>query len=121
MLAHCREGLPDEACGILAGRGNEVSHIYLMTNAERSPVSYLMDSGEQFRVMRDLRELNLSMVAIFHSHPASAPYPSHKDVSLAFYEDSFYVIVGLTEETPVVKAFSIKDGAVKEIEIRTEA
>jgi proteasome lid subunit RPN8/RPN11 len=117
MLAHCREAGPNEACGILGGKGREVSELYRTGNAENSPVSYLMDSKEQFRVLKDMREKGLSMVGIFHSHPASAAYPSPKDVSLAFYEDAAYVIVGLAGEEPDVKAFSIRQGEIIEIDI----
>jgi len=117
MLAHCKEGYPNEACGILAGNGSEVSRLYKLTNIERSPVSYLMDSGEQFRVMREMREKGLSMLAIFHSHPSSAPYPSQKDINLAFYDDAVYLIISLVGEEPDIKGFSIKGGTVKEIEV----
>ncbi len=117
MLAHCRAGYPYEACGILAGEENHVSRIYKMTNAERSPVSYLLDSKEHFEAIRDMRENNLSMVGIFHSHPASAAYPSSTDVRLAFYEDAAYVIASLAGEKPEVKAFSIKGERIEEIVI----
>lgn len=117
MLAHCREASPNEACGILGGKGREVSEIYRMGNTENSPVSYLMDSKEQFTVLKDMRGKGLSMVGIFHSHPASAAYPSPKDVSLAFYEDAAYVIVSLAGERQDVKAFSIRQGEIIEIDI----
>ena len=117
MLSHCKEAYPNEACGILAGKGDDTSKIYKMANTENSPVSYFMDSKEQFRVMKDIRENNLSMLAIFHSHPSSPAYPSEKDKSLAFYEDCIYVIVSLSEKEPVVKGFLIREGAVKEISI----
>ena len=117
MLAHCRAGCPNEACGILAGKGNETSKIYKLTNIEKSPVSYFMDSKEQFEVMKDMRDNNLSMLAIFHSHPSSGAYPSAKDVSLAFYDDCVYIIVSLIEKEPVVKAFSIKEGSIEEISL----
>lgn len=117
MIAHCKEGYPNEVCGILAGKGNEVSRLYRMRNVEGSPVSYLMDSKEQFQVMKALRDEGLSMVALFHSHPESPAYPSAKDVELAFYEDSAYVIVSLSGGQTVAKAFSILNGAVEEIEI----
>lgn len=117
MISLCRQAYPNEACGILAGKGNEVLKIYKMANIENSPVSYLTDSMEQFKVMKDMRENNLSMVAIFHSHPSSAAYPSRRDVNLAFYQDTAYVVVGLAEKEPVVKAFSIREGDIKEIEV----
>lgn len=118
MLAHCREGYPDEACGILAGSGQEVSQLYRMANADPSPVSYLMDAKEQFAAMRDMRERRLTMLAIFHSHPASSAYPSPKDVSLAFYDECLYIIIGLSGRTgeaePEVRAYSIREESVKE-------
>jgi proteasome lid subunit RPN8/RPN11 len=115
MIAHCRNGYPNEACGILAGKGMEISKVYTLTNAEPSPVSYLMDTGEQFRAMKDMREKELAMVAIFHSHPFSPAYPSAKDVRLAFYEDSFFVIVSLAGEEPETTVFSIRGGEVAEV------
>ncbi|BCB95476.1 hypothetical protein JZK55_03980 [Dissulfurispira thermophila] len=121
MIAHCKEGYPNEACGILAGSGNEVSKIYRMTNIENSPVTYMLDPKEQFNVMKDMREGNLSMIAIFHSHPSSAAYPSQRDVSLAFYEDAVYIIVSLMQKEPVVKGFLIKEGEIKETEIILKA
>ncbi|WP_333654217.1 M67 family metallopeptidase [Dissulfurispira sp.] len=117
MLGHCKAGCPNEACGILAGRNGKVSKIYKMANIENSPVTYMLDSKEQFKAMKDMRDNNLSMLAIFHSHPSSAAYPSAKDVSLAFYEDAVYIIVSLMEKEPVVKGFSIREGNIEEIEI----
>ncbi|NJD57395.1 MAG: M67 family metallopeptidase [Nitrospirae bacterium] len=116
ILDHCRTARPNEACGILAGRGEQVSRVYAMTNIEPSPVSYFMDPGEQLRVQKEMRERGEEMVAIYHSHPQSPAYPSVKDVTLAFYEDSFYVIVSLSEGiVNGMKAFSIVEGTVSEI------
>ncbi len=117
IISYCKDVFPNEACGILAGRNNEVLKIYKMTNIENSPSSYLMDSREQFKAMKDMHENNLSMIAIFHSHPSSPAYPSKKDMELAFYEDSIYLIVSLVEHKPVFKAFLIKEGKAGEIQI----
>ena len=121
MVAHCRRGLPSEACGILAGQGNEVSKLYAMTNTEGSPVSYMMEPAEQFRAMKDMRINNLAMIAIFHSHPSSPAYPSAKDVGLAFYEECAYVIVSLAEFSPIVKGYSIAGGEVREVRIISDS
>jgi len=118
MIAYCKAGYPNEACGILAGKDNEVSKIYKMTNTENSPVTYMLDSKEQFKAMKDMRDNDLSMLAIFHSHPSSAAYPSAKDVSLAFYEDSVYIIVSLMNKEPIVKGFLIREGKIQEIELK---
>ena len=63
------------------------------------------------------------MVAIYHSHPGSPAYPSGKDVGLAFYPDSLYIIVGLCDkERPEVRAYRIVEGKVSEvgIEVRNQ-
>ena len=120
MLSHCKAAYPNEACGILAGRGSKVVRIYPIENTEASPVSYLMDPAEQFAVVKDLREHSLSMLAIFHSHPSSPAFPSPKDVDLAFYDDSVYIIVGLMEKNPEAKGYLIRNREVKEIPVVVE-
>ncbi|MBI5632022.1 MAG: M67 family metallopeptidase [Nitrospirae bacterium] len=118
IVAHCRACYPDEACGILAGTGNRVTKVYAMKNAEPSPISYFMDTGEQFRVMKELRQEGLTMVAIFHSHPQSPAYPSATDIRLAFYDDLFYVIAGMLNGTlSELRAFTIFGGEVREVKI----
>lgn len=117
MINHTREVFPEEACGILAGIDNRINFIYRMTNVEHSTVSYLMDSKEQFKVMKDMRERGLQMLGIYHSHTSGDAYPSGKDIALAFY-DVAYVIVSLAGEVPVVRAFRIHEQQkVKEMEL----
>ena len=117
VIAHCKETYPYEACGIIAGKDRVVKKVYLMTNVEKSRFSYMLDPKEQFIVMKDLREQGLEMTAIFHSHPYADAYPSPRDIKLAFYEDSFYLIVSLIHKEPLIKAFEIKDAIVREVEI----
>ena len=117
IISHCKETYPYEACGILAGKDRVVQKVFKMKNIDKSSVSYLLEPGEQFSVMKEMRQQGLEMTAIFHSHPYTDAYPSAKDIKLAFYEDSFYVIVSLIREEPVIKAFGIKDRFVREVEI----
>lgn len=118
MIDYCKACFPNEACGILGGIGFDIKEIYTMTNIESSPISYMMDASEQFKIMKDMRNNNLSLAAIFHSHPSSPAYPSNKDLALAFYEDSLYIIVSLMNKEPEAKAFIIKkQKEIQEIEI----
>jgi proteasome lid subunit RPN8/RPN11 len=92
--------------------------IYKMTNIEKSAVSYMMDPEEQFGAMKEMRNNGHKMLAIYHSHPHSQAYPSPKDVSLAFYSDQIYLIVGLTDkDRPEVRAFEILEGDVREVPV----
>jgi proteasome lid subunit RPN8/RPN11 len=62
----------------------------------------------------------MEMIAIYHSHPKTIPFPSETDVKLAFYPDLSSVIISLKEEQhPVVKAFQISKEAIylEEIEV----
>lgn len=115
MVIHCREVSPEEACGILAGKSREVKKVYRMTNVEGSQITYRIDPDEQFRIMKEMRQEGLDMVAIYHSHPASRAYPSATDVRLAFYEDPAYVIVSLADSEPDIRAYTIRDKEIKEI------
>ncbi len=118
MVSHCRAGYPYEACGMLAGRNGRVEKVYAMTNDEPSPVSYLINPREQFLVMKEMREKRLELVGIFHSHPSSPPVPSAKDVNLAFYPDSVYVILGLSDPGhPEIRAYEIRDGRAVELPV----
>lgn len=115
MISHCRSVYPHEACGLLAGKGRAIEKIYEMTNTDRSNVSYMMDPAEQFRAMKEMRNEGNRMIAIYHSHPHSPAYPSAKDVNLAFYSDSLYVILGLSDfEKPEIRIFEIVAGTVQE-------
>jgi [CysO sulfur-carrier protein]-S-L-cysteine hydrolase len=111
IISHCKSVYPKEACGILAGKNDVIERVYEMTNIENSTVSYLMEPKEQFRVMKEMRNHGEKMIAIYHSHPHSSAYPSNKDVNLASYPDSAYIIVSLADkEKPEIRAFEINEG-----------
>jgi proteasome lid subunit RPN8/RPN11 len=113
MIAHCRSEFPHEACGMFSGGDGVAEKIYEMPNVERSPVSYLVDPHAQFEAMKEMRQNGEKMVSIYHSHPQSPPYPSQKDIRLAYYTDAIYIIVGLgARERPEVRAYTIVDGEV---------
>lgn len=116
IVAQARAEYPNEACGLLAGRDQEASQIYQMTNAERSPVIYRMDPKEQLKVFNDMEDAGLELVAIYHSHTRSAAYPSATDVSLAYYPEATYLIVSLADENaPDLRGWKIVDGKISEV------
>ena len=91
-----------------------VEQVYPMTNVDASPISYQMDPKEQLRVMKQMREARHEMVAIYHSHTASAAYPSPVDVRLAGYPEVSYVLVSLKDQgAPDMKNYRIQDGIIR--------
>jgi proteasome lid subunit RPN8/RPN11 len=125
IISHSREAYPEEACGILAGKGNSVERVARMKNLDASRVTYRFDPDEQNRAFRELDREGLRMVAIYHSHTDSQAYPSQTDIGRAFFpgttEPNFpetaYVIVSLAQEEPEVRAFMIGGDGVEEISI----
>jgi proteasome lid subunit RPN8/RPN11 len=120
MIAHAKAGYPNEACGILAGKKEgEGSIFFPMKNTDESAISYFMEPKEQLQVFKRMRELNLVMTGIFHSHVASVAYPSQKDVRLAYYPEASYLIVSLSHSNaPNLRSYKIVDEKVTEEEIR---
>lgn len=127
MIAHAKREVPHECCGILAGAGDIVTEIYEITNLSSDDpriadlkipkdrkVRYMMDPVEQFQAMRNMRERNLAMLGIYHSHPHSSAYPSATDIRLALYPNICYLIISLAEDTPNVRAFFIVDQKITE-------
>lgn len=125
IISHCREVFPEEACGILAGKGNAVLKVVRMHNADSSPVTYRFRPEEQQRAMKELKGEGLRMVAIYHSHTHSPAYPSEIDIGRAFFpgtrEPNFpeaaYLIVSLMKKNPELRAYTIGAEGVQEISV----
>ena len=120
MVAHAKDDLPNECCGILAGPEGEVARSFRMTNVEASPFRFSMDPGELVRVDGEAGDQGWELLAIYHSHTGSTAYPSDTDVRIAggtaeLWPDTRYVLVSLMDpETPDVRIFQISGGAVTE-------
>ena len=114
MVAHARAEAPKECCGMIASRDGEAVSLHRARNVADDPVKlYVIDGKEQYDIQNAIEEAGLDLGAIYHSHPATEPAPSKTDISLAFYPDSLYVIVGFFEDGgPDVRAWRIVDGQV---------
>ena len=119
MLDHAKRESPLECCGILSGKEKIVQKAFELKNSEESPVQYSMFPRDQLRVFEEMEKESMDMVAIYHSHPHTIPFPSETDVKLAFYPDVSSVIISLKGEDPVIKAFQISKEAIylEEIEV----
>jgi proteasome lid subunit RPN8/RPN11 len=72
MVEQARAKAPVEACGILAGEAHRVRRLYRMSNADNSRDHFMMAPAEQFGAIKKIRAAGLQMLAIYHSHPATA-------------------------------------------------
>jgi proteasome lid subunit RPN8/RPN11 len=122
IIAHARSGLPNEACGLLAGQvqGEEktIQGIYCLKNIDQSPEHFSMAPEDQFKVIQEIRKKGWVLLGNFHSHPSTPSRPSPEDIRLAFDPSLSYVIVSLADAEPVVKSFLIRKGLAAEELIR---
>jgi len=120
MVEHAKKESPLECCGILGGKGETVQRAFELQNAEKSPIRFSISPQEQLKFFDEIERHSIEMIAIYHSHPDSIPFPSETDVKMAFYPEMSSVIISLKErDNPVVKAFRIKKEAIRleEIEV----
>ena len=119
IVDHAKKEAPLECCGILGGKGDTVRKAFELQNAENSPIRYVMSPQEQLRVFEEMEKDAMEMLAIYHSHTHTIPFPSETDVKLAFYPEISSIIISLREQDPVVKAFRIGKEAIylEEIEV----
>lgn len=120
MLAHVGELWPEEACGLLGGRDGRATHLYPVENVHHSPVSFEMAPLQQVQAMLAMEAEGLELVAIFHSHPHGPARPSATDVAHAYYPEAVQLIISLADRVrPSVRAFTIIDGVVAEVDWST--
>jgi [CysO sulfur-carrier protein]-S-L-cysteine hydrolase len=119
MVAHAREDLPNECCGMVAGVDGEATEVIRVANAAASPLRYEMDPQAQYEAWKSIEDEGRELLAIYHSHTKSAAYPSQTDVNQAVaWPDQVYVIVSLAdEEAPDVKGYFLKDLRIADAEI----
>jgi proteasome lid subunit RPN8/RPN11 len=120
MIQHAQEEAPNECCGMLGSRDGRAVSLYRARNAAASPLRYEIDGADQYRIQMEIEDSGLELGAIYHSHTRTEPYPSQTDINLAFYPEALYVIVGLADAEPRVRAFSIRDGRVDETDLVVE-
>jgi proteasome lid subunit RPN8/RPN11 len=119
MVAHAREDLPNECCGMIGGRDGEATKVVRVENAAASPLRYEMDPQAQYNALKAIEDAGEELVAIYHSHTRSAAYPSQTDVNEAvMWPEQVYVIVSLeNDQAPDVKAYSLKDMKIADVDL----
>ncbi|MFL5828575.1 MAG: Mov34/MPN/PAD-1 family protein [Solirubrobacteraceae bacterium] len=121
MVAHARDESPNECCGMVATRGDEVVKVYRTTNVEASPFRFVIDGAEQLRVYNEIESAELDLGAIYHSHTRTEPRPSQTDINFSqAWPGVLWIIVGLAGDDVEVKTWRIDDGDVTEAELVVE-
>jgi proteasome lid subunit RPN8/RPN11 len=119
IVAHSRDDMPNECCGLIGGDGSQMTSVHRARNAAATWLRYELHPTDQLRIMNRIEEDGEELVGIYHSHTKSEAYPSQTDINLAEnWPDPLYLICSLEhDDAPVVRAFEIRDGAVEEVEL----
>jgi proteasome lid subunit RPN8/RPN11 len=122
MLGHCYDGLPLEACGLIAGAPGtgDATVCYPTANVAASARVYTVDPLQHLRADRDAERRGLEIIGVFHSHTHTDAYPSPTDVAQAPDPNWHYVLVSLRDTPPVVRSYRIADGKIAEEQVVLE-
>jgi [CysO sulfur-carrier protein]-S-L-cysteine hydrolase len=122
MVGHAYDGLPLEACGLLAGNPDSArcDRFYPCGNDAASSKLYTVNSKDMLRADRDAEDHGMEILGVMHSHTHTDAYPSPTDVAEAPDPSWHYVIVSLRDGAPVLRSFRIVDGSIAEEPVVTE-
>jgi proteasome lid subunit RPN8/RPN11 len=124
MVAHAREDLPNECCGMVGGKGDVATSVYRAENEFASPLRFGVASGDLFRITQtEMPDRDEELVAIYHSHTATPAFPSQTDVNMAekSWPDAVWIIVSLENpDEPDVKGYWLKDLEIADAELVVE-
>ena len=109
---------------MIAARNGEAVAVHRTRNAAASPLRYVMDRNEQYKVQMAIDDEGLDLGAIYHSHTRSDPVPSETDINLAKLGDTdqpafpgtLYLIVGVKSAEPDLRLWSIVGNDVTHVE-----
>lgn len=120
MQTHAQQGALNECCGMLAGRGGVITRAFPASNAAKNPATeYEIAPKDLFRLTREIRLAGLELLGIYHSHPNGKNQASVRDIEQAYYPDvAYFIISPLPNAEKPLRAFSISDGQVSELDIQ---
>jgi proteasome lid subunit RPN8/RPN11 len=121
MIRQAQAELPNECCGLLAGHLEggvaEVIAIYPVVNERASPTAYLTEPRSMLAANKDVDRRGLRVVAIYHSHPKTRPFPSRSDLDNNYWGlYAMHFIVSLASEPPSVAAWWLGPGEARPAE-----
>lgn len=119
QLLHLAQLSPEqEICGLVAADSNGIPcTCYPISNNAPTPSNrFLLDPSQQIAAMKQIRDKQQSLFAIYHSHPTAPALPSATDIDQASYPDVVHLIISLnTKGVLELRAFRIAEQQVTEL------
>jgi len=108
---------PLEACGLLAGKKDRVEKMIGVRNQAQSPVRFVMDPYEQLTAFDLIESNRMTLLGIFHSHPAGPETVSPTDIAEAAYE-VIHVILSQKSDKWTARGFWIENREAREVTLQ---
>jgi proteasome lid subunit RPN8/RPN11 len=100
ISAEAARAFPEEACGLMLGRGNRVEHVRPAANVHPTPLSHFeIDPQALVDAHRAARAGGPEMLGYSHSHPSGAAEPSTTDRAMATGDGRVWAIVAGSDVT----------------------
>ena len=104
LVAHAREDAPNEACGLLVLKDGVAERYVRGRNALASPYRYQLEVDPETWFLED----EGYELAVFHSHPETAPRPSRTDVeNVGLWTGKPYLIYSLARDELAVERLEL--------------
>jgi [CysO sulfur-carrier protein]-S-L-cysteine hydrolase len=118
LIDHARADAPNEACGLIAGKGMRAVRVIPLENVAETPqTNYVANPTQLVQRMYEMETAGSSLIAVYHSHPRHAAIPSETDIWQASYGATPYLIIGLQGDTPKLAAWTIQHGRVTPVHL----
>ncbi|MGP4062201.1 M67 family metallopeptidase [Halobacillus sp. H74] len=115
MINHGLQDLPYEACGLLAGaEQGHIRSVWPLKNEWKSSTRFYVSKKVVEETLEQIDLKGQKVLAVYHSHPATAPYPSYTDLKNHTEYGVKMVIVSYKTSYPHTKCFSISEKSYDE-------
>lgn len=111
----------EEVCGFVGKKVSNSYTCYPVSNvAEKPNTRFLMAPEKQINAIKQMRNNDEEIFAIYHSHPTAPAIPSATDIEQAAYPDAYYLIISLnTKGVLEMRCFKLlHDENIAEITLR---
>lgn len=114
MIEHGREALPYEACGLLSGNHQNIKSIWPLENVWKSDRRFFVSKKIVKQTIQKANDLDEQILAIYHTHPSTAPIPSFYDIKNHVDNNIKMVIVSYKTKSAITKWYQVVDYSYEE-------
>jgi proteasome lid subunit RPN8/RPN11 len=112
LAGHARAEAPNEACGLIVLRDGRAERYLRGRNTLESPYRFQLDVDPDAWFLED----EGFELAVFHSHPETAPRPSRTDIeNVGLWTGKPYVIYSVARDE--LAGWRIVDGAARPLQL----